>query len=322
MSKIFIISNTNFNISKYLSTKEWLKIQREYFYDEFIPYLKSNMETNDILIHLGNFLCKSKSIDLDVLNFIQELFHDLRTYLPVFILKGENDELILNSMKYIRGIGIIKEPVEIKLMLEQKFLLCPYNTKPNDINDYESDYCFFNFDYINSEYKDIYISRLKKFKKCYCGFYDKNNIYSNIKNLAGPYNINGDDKKGFIVLETHTNTDKFIINKKSPNFKSVSIVEVSDLNISDDIFHNNFIHLSINKKLLIEHQLEIDIICANKNIISISYTDNELVEKNEIILNESAISLTDMVLDYISKTYDNKDELIEEFEKLIKLNKR
>jgi len=74
MSKIFIISNTNFNISKNLSTKDWLKNMEIYYKNEFIPYLIKNVNPNDILIHLGNFLIKSRNIDLSVLNFIQKLF--------------------------------------------------------------------------------------------------------------------------------------------------------------------------------------------------------------------------------------------------------
>ena len=31
-----------------------------------------------------------------------------------------------------------------------------------DINNFNSDYCFFNFDYLNTPKKDIFISKLKK----------------------------------------------------------------------------------------------------------------------------------------------------------------
>ena len=96
MSKIFIISNTNFNFSKNITSKDWLKNLNDYYYNVFIPYLNSNVDDNDILIHLGNFISKSKTIDLNILKFIQELFENLSKILPVFILEGENDELPLN----------------------------------------------------------------------------------------------------------------------------------------------------------------------------------------------------------------------------------
>src|SRR5574344_1337295 len=123
MSKIFIISNTNFNFSKNISTKDWLKNLNDYYYNVFIPYLNANIDDNDILIHLGNFMSKSKTIDLNILKFIQDLFENLSKILPVFILEGENDELPLNMVKHIKRVGIIKKPTEIKLLLDQKFAM-------------------------------------------------------------------------------------------------------------------------------------------------------------------------------------------------------
>ena len=87
MSKIYIISNTNFNTSKNLSSKEWLKTMEHYFYNEFVPYLINTVKPNDILIHLGNLLCKTKTIDLTILKFIQTLFEKIAEILPIYIIK-------------------------------------------------------------------------------------------------------------------------------------------------------------------------------------------------------------------------------------------
>ena len=114
MSKIFIISNTNFNLSKNLSSKEWLKNMDYYFYNEVVPYLTNNTQPNDILIHLGNLLCKTKTIDLTVLKFIQDLFEKISKILPIYIIEGENDILSLNILKNINNIEIIREPKKIE----------------------------------------------------------------------------------------------------------------------------------------------------------------------------------------------------------------
>ena len=202
-----------------------------YFYNEFVPYLMANVQPNDILIHLGNLLCKTKTIDLNTLKFIQDLFEKISNILPIYIIEGENDSLGLNILKNFNNIHIIKEPTEIEILLDQRFALLPNNTRIEDFDNFDSEYCFFNFDYLNSHKKDIIVSKLKKYQKCYNGFYDKNGANSNIKNLGAPYNTERDDKKGFIVLETHTNKDKFVQNKLSPNFKKISIEKESDLNI-------------------------------------------------------------------------------------------
>jgi len=325
MSKIFIISNTNFNISKNLSSKEWLKHMDYYFYNEFIPYLTNNVQPNDILIHLGNFLYKSKSIDLNILKFIQDLFEKISTILPIYIIEGENDKLGLNILKNFNNIEIIREPKYIEILLMQQFIMLPYGTKPDDIDKYNSEFCFLNFDYKNSPQKDIYISKLKKFEKCYCGYYDKNGVIGNIKNLGAPYNIDTDDKKGFIILDVLNNKDKFVQNKLSPNFKKISIETESDLNISPDIFKNNYVSLTINKKLLIDNKLKIEMLISEYDIVNITYSDDEIIKDREDILelNESSLSLNDMVIDYINQTpSENKKRILEEFKNIVELNRK
>lgn len=325
MSKIFIISNTNFNLTKNIYQKEWLKNMDYYFYNEFIPYLISNVQPNDILVHLGNLLCKTKTIDLNALKFIQDLFETISEILPVYIIEGENDNLGLNILKNFENIQIIKKPTEVDVLLDQRFLFLPINTKIEDIDNFDSDYCFLNINYLNSPKKDIIVSKLKKFKKCYNGFYDKNGVTSNIKNLGAPYNIDGDDKKGFIVLETHTDKDKFIQNKLSPNFKKISIETESDLNISPDIFKNNYVSLNINKQLLIDNKLKIEMLITEYNPVNITYSDDEIIKDREDILelNETSLSLNEMVIDYINQSpSENKDRILKEFKNIVELNKK
>jgi len=327
MSKIFIISNTNFNLSKNLSSKEWLKNMSKYFYDEFIPYLTTNIRPNDILVHLGNLLCKTKNIDLSILKFIQDLFEKISEILPIYIIEGENDNLSLNILKNFKNIEIISKPKQIELLLDQRFAMLPYNTKIEDVSKFESlDYCFFNFDYQNSPNKDIFISKLKKFKKCYNGYYDKNSAAGNIKNLGSPYNTEGEDKKWFIVLETHTDKDKFVLNKISPNFKKISLATEEDLNnISHDIFKNNYVNLNINKKLLIDNKLKIEMLISEHDISNVTYLDDEtLKDKEEILtLNENSLSLKEMVIDYINQSSsENKQRILEEFKNIVELNKK
>lgn len=325
MSKIFIISNTNFNLSKNISSKEWLKNMEHYFYNEFVPYLVNNIQPNDIFIHLGNFTCKTKTIDLNALKFIQDLFENISKILPVYIIQGENDNLSLNILKNFKNINIITKPTEIDVLLEQKFLMLPYNTKIEEIDTFDSDYCFFNIDYLNSNKKDIIINKLKNFKKCYNGFYDKNSVTANIKNLAAPYNIDSDSKKGFIVLETHSNTDKFILNKLSPNFKKIILEKESDLNISSDIFKNNYVSLNINKRLLIDNKLKIEMLISEHDLVNITYSDDEILKDREDVLelNQSSLSLNEMVIDYINQSpSENKTRILQEFTNIVALNKK
>jgi hypothetical protein len=296
-----------------------------YFYNEFMPYLTNNAEPNDILIHLGNLLCKTKTIDLTVLKFIQDIFEKISKILPVYIIEGENDTLSLNILKNISNIEIIKEPKKIEILLTESFVALPRNTQIEDLDKFDSNYCFFNFDYMNTPKRDIIVNKLKSYKKCYNGFYEKNSVTANIKNLASPYNIDSDSKKGFIVLDVYADKDKFIQNKLSPNFKKINIEIESDLNIPTETFINNYVSLNINKQLLIDNKLKIEMLISEHDIVNVNYIDNEILKDKEDILelNESSLSLNEMVIDYINQSpSENKTRILQEFKNIVELNKK
>jgi len=323
MSKIFIISNTNFNISKGLSHKEWQDNIMDYFNNEFIPYLTDNVQPNDILVHLGNLTHKTKTIDLNTLKIIQDTFEKISNILPVYMIEGENDNLPLNILKNFKKIHIINKPTLVNILPDQIFSMLPINTKFEELNKIKGGYCFLNFDYMNSKNKDIIINKLKNFNKCYNGFYSNNSVVKNIKNIASPYNINTDGKRGIIVLDTHTNKDKFILNKTSPSFKNINIDTVEDLDIPQEKLKNNYVSLNINKDVLIDNKLKIDMLMAENNIVNVIYSDDEIMKDKEDILelNQEKISLNEMVIDYINNSQvKNKDELLKEFNNIIKLN--
>lgn len=324
MSKIFIISNTNFNISKKLSAKEWIKNMNNYFYDEFLPYLKSNKNDNDILIHLGNVICKTKNIDLNVLKNIQEIFEEISKILPIYIIEGENDKYTSNIFKNIKNINIIKKPTQIEILLSNKIILLPLESKTEDLyNPIEGNsYCFMNIDYLNHKNKNEFITYFKRFKKCYNGFYDKNGVNNNVKNLTSPYNIDSDDKRGFIVLNIFENKDRFIQNKKSPNFKKIKISNENDLKLEYD--KKDYIYFNINNKLFIDNKLKIELLLSEYNTPDVTYYDEDINNTStDLILDEKSISLNDMVFDYINNSsLNNKNKLLEEFKTLIEINKK
>ena len=94
-----------------------------YFNDEFIPYLEQNKSDNDILIHLGNLISKTKNINIEVLKFIQETFEAISSILPVYILNGENDLHLSSILKNIKNIEIISKPKEVEILLKQTFAM-------------------------------------------------------------------------------------------------------------------------------------------------------------------------------------------------------
>ena len=64
---------------------------------------------------------------------------------------------------------------------------------------------------------------------------------------------------------------------------------------------------------------------SENDIMNISYSDDEIIKDKEDILelNESSLSLNEMVIDYINKSDStNKNKILEEFKTIIELNKK
>lgn len=293
---------------------------KRYFQDEFIPYLTQNKDDNDILVHLGNVTSKIKSINLEVLKFVQDIFQQISDILPVYIIAGENDAHLNSILRNFPNIEVITKPKEVEILLLQKFAMLPFGTKFDEIDKYESDYCFFNFE-INTLEKENIAEKLSKFKKCYGGFYDKNFVFKNIKFLGAPYNLENSDKRGFIELETYTDTDKFLINKTSPSFKKLTINNHEDLNFDKSILSNNYVSLTINKKLFVDSKLKIEMLLSENEFLNINYIDDEIQDSDIIELNGESVSLVNMIEEYIKKSeLDDKERLLEEFQKIKKIH--
>lgn len=329
MSNIFIISNTQFNISKNLTIQKWIDVMDYYFYKEFIPYLQKNVQPNDILVHLGNVFYKSKNLDLSVLTFVQELFENLAKILPIYIIAGENDTQALNILKNFKNIEIIRKPKIVEILVSQKFAMLPWNTTLKDIENLQDekfvDYCFFNFDYLNSPKKDIISSKLKMYRKCYCGYYSKNSHRDNIKNLGSPYSLEGDLKTGIIVLGTHDDKDSFFLNSVSPKFRTITIDKDEDMNIDKSFLKKDHINVIINKKLFNDSKLKVEMFIEQNDFGTVKYSDDQISSDKEDVssLDGSSLNLIEIVEDYINKLdIPDKDKMLLEFNKIKELSKK
>jgi hypothetical protein len=64
---------------------------------------------------------------------------------------------------------------------------------------------------------------------------------------------------------------------------------------------------------------------SEHDIVNVNYIDNEILKDKEDILelNESSLSLNEMVIDYINQSpSENKTRILQEFKNIVELNKK
>jgi hypothetical protein len=92
------------------------------------------------------------------------------------------------------------------------------------------------------------------------------------------------------------------------------------LNFDKSIFINNYVSLTLNKKLFNDNKLKIEMLLSENDFLNVNYIDDEL-NRDTIELDGESVSLTEMIEEYIKKSeMSNKEKLLEEFKKIAKLN--
>jgi len=289
--KIFLISNTLFGY------KDITKTQLDYFNNIFIPYLKTNVRENDIMIHGGNIFNDKKNVNMGIINSVIDIFEKISNILPLKILKSKNDEISTLLLNRINNVEIIDNIHTI-----DNLTLVPYNI---DINSVESnDIIIFNSEYNNNidTYKNILKS---KFNISIC---TNDNIIKdgNIINIGSPYQLNdkSTERKGFLMISPPKKKVKFILNKYSPIYDHVSINDITDIN-NIKINTNNYTTVSINENLLNEkeHVNKLNIFINNNNLKKIIYlknNNNKTVNDIEYHINSNDFNIKTIIDEYLT----------------------
>ena len=74
-----------------------------------------------------------------------------------------------------------------------------------------------------------------------------------------------------------------------------------------------------------DNKLKIEMMIAEHEIVNITYSDDEIIKDKEDVLelNESSLSLNEMVIDYINQSpSENKTRVLQEFKNIVELNKK
>jgi hypothetical protein len=152
----------------------------------------------------------------------------------------------------------------------------------------------------------------------FCGFYDDRKEDENIIHVGSPYQLdNTSPDKGFYVLDTKTKKYKFIQNTYSPIYNTITITDISQIDdIDSNYVNNNKVSVVIDKSLIDDKKIQIDILLSKYNFNSVSYiNENDKIEDIETI----TINMEELIKEKI-KNSDNHN-LMSEFETILKIYK-
>ena len=291
---IYIIGNTLFGYPKMID------IQIDYFKNSFIPFLKKTKREGDILVHTGNIFYNKQTAHFKVLKETFDVFDELSDLMPIFLLKGSNEELSLDLLSNRKGIKVFKEIKRMKnlMFVPQGEFLMP----DNDI-----EYLFYC-----TPLKDVI-----GVKRSFNGYFENEKGNDININITSPYQLNKDfitTGHGFYAFNLKQNDIRFIENNYSPKFKEIYIDDLSQL---QEIHKSkDFIDLVINSKVveLTENKNKVDMFLSKHDFHNVYFTESFKKEKEVIIKNNNDIrnilidnAEEDMVedLNEIFKIYDS-----------------
>jgi len=276
--RVWIISDSHFGARN--NSVEWLERMISYFEDFFIPTVKEHYKPGDILIHCGDVYDNRQSINLLVLHKTLSLFESFTKLFEdgVYVIAGNhdimrknsNDICSLDSLKYIPGVNIHKEPITLKTNYAD-CLLMPWRKSEADesvvVNGSNADYLFCHttimgakFDKYRHSGAGIDSTECKQFKKVYTGHIHTSQDYKNICYVGNPYQMTRSDTnnmKGFRCLDLESGKELFFENTYSPKFVKIYVNKALE-NTTEDIVkvsNNNFVDVYVPNDYLMKYQV-------------------------------------------------------------------
>ena len=276
-----------------------------YFNEIFIPLLKKYSKDGDIILHLGNIFHNSDLIPTKLLNNTLMVVQKIAKIRPFYFLDGYDTEL-LKLFKTIKNTIIVDKPLSLNncKLIPKKFNI---------------------IEHINLEDKIVFINSkidqtiLEKYNiDFYCGFYDLRKEHNNIINIGTPYQLDKKSSSGIYIIDTDTRKKKYLENNKSLKYEVIRITDVSQIDTLDaEYIRENNISIEIDKSLIDEKKIKIDILLNNYDFKSISYINDN--KKDLEIVDSSSLKMEELLLEKIKNSDNTK--LLSEFQKIMNIYK-
>ena len=367
MSKIYLLADSHIGLGYPNKTEKWFKVHQEYFSDFLIPLLKSRVKPGDIIIHLGDLFDNRNVIPINLMNYALDIVYEISKIAPFHIIIGNHDLYSkstseINSVrpfKYIDNVFIYDNPSKIEFK-GINILMVPYiENRKKQIsiinNNKDCRYLFCHSDLNGAKLHltsaghrnpdKIDIESFKDFRKVYSGHYHIVQREQNFTFVGSIFQMDRNDygdQKGIFIIDTNDDSEEFIPNLVSPEFKKVRVESEEDIeNLESLVGTKDYIDLYISNNLLVNNRKlrrKLEILLETNTFASIEYIDditNKLEEGEELDINEEIneenldisiqLDYEDYVKEYILKQkYDNdkfKSGILSEYDNIINIYK-
>jgi DNA repair exonuclease SbcCD nuclease subunit len=268
VKRIVMVTDTHFGIRS--NSVEWMEIQRDYFYNWFIPMLKKNKRPGDALVHIGDVFDSRQSLNLKVMNMAMEIFEEISKIMPIFVICGNHDiyhkkSNSINSIKmfnWLKNVHVYEEPVLLEINGgKNRALLMPWrDTKEqeqNVIDSNDADYLFCHTDIRGLKFNSFVkvedgndTDCFDKFKRTYSGHIHYAQVNKNIRMVGSPYQLTRSDignVKQIWYLDVEQNEEHGIVNDYSPQFMRIKLEKVLELKYKEvkTLVENNFVDILV-----------------------------------------------------------------------------
>lgn len=343
-NRAFIISDTHFGARS--NSVEWITEMMNWFNDDFIPKVKKEYKTGDILIHCGDVFDNRQSVNLLVLHKAINLFEELSKIFVdgIYVIAGNHDVMrktsneisSLDSIKYIPNVNVIKDPLLVKIQ-EKRVLFMPWRAsdkeereciKENSSEGLDYLFCHTNIRSLNfNKYTEVdeglSISEFVDFKRVYAGHIHWSQKKKNITMIGNPYQMTRSDsgnKKGWFILDFKTNKEEFFENKYSPKFVKIYLSEYLDKSIKDlkEECLNNRVDLYVPSSYLMKYDITkiIEILSKITKRLDVIPFEGD-VEANKTVEIQGTFNIFGLCKEYVKKMPTLDDRLKEKTVKKI-----
>jgi DNA repair exonuclease SbcCD nuclease subunit len=346
--RIWFITDTHLGVRN--SSEDWINIHRDFFYKWFIPLVKKNYRSGDILVHLGDVYDSRQSLNLKVLNLGISIFEELSKIFKegIYVICGNHDIFgkstneinSLASLKWIPNVNIFEEPETIQFGPRKVFLMPWRKDHAAEIEVLSSieehDYMFCHTDlkglmfnkFVRIE-EGLNYDDMNKFERVYSGHIHYSQNFGKMRMLGSPYQLtrsDTDNPKGITLLDLESGNEDYYENNYSPKFIRMSFERVLNSTPNDlgPIFKNNFIDVLIDPEIAVKAPLGLLTEYVNPPL-KISFTPITAPEQNLVDegfhdlegKNFSILDLTKLYLEKCNYEEDKSTKIYKAIEKLL-----
>jgi len=266
--RIWLISDTHLGVRS--NSREWMDVIEDYFRGFFIPLLKKEYKPGDVLIHAGDVFDSRQSINLYVLNKGIEIFEEISSILPVYMIIGNHDIFMkytneINSLKVfknVENITVFEKPTHMMFGSKKIFFL-PWVEKheeikeilndPKNISDVlicHTDIRGLSFNRFTKIEDGAEAEVFKGYGRVYSGHIHYTQKSKNIRMLGCPYELTRSDSgnpKSVWVYDLEEDEEIQFKNDYTPKFLRYRLEWVLEQTLEDlqRTFENNFIDIMV-----------------------------------------------------------------------------